>query len=114
LAHRFIQYGGRLFISTIILAELYAWVHLRPNLVTLLDRLKQTLLADVTVMDYDSEAAQEFGRIQGHLQKAGVRAHPVDVMIASTALVKNLTLVTHNTKDFQNIPGLRLDDWLVP
>ena len=37
-----------------------------------------------------------------------------DLMIASVALAHNLTLVTHNTKDFQNVPGLRLDDWLTP
>jgi tRNA(fMet)-specific endonuclease VapC len=35
-------------------------------------------------------------------------------MIATAALVHNLTMVTHNTADFQNIPGLRLDDWLGP
>jgi tRNA(fMet)-specific endonuclease VapC len=35
-------------------------------------------------------------------------------MIASVALVHDLTLVTHNTADYQNIPGLRLDDWLIP
>jgi predicted nucleic acid-binding protein len=33
-------------------------------------------------------------------------------MIASVALVHDLTLVTHNTADFRFIPGLRLDDWL--
>jgi tRNA(fMet)-specific endonuclease VapC len=38
----------------------------------------------------------------------------VDLMIGCVALVHNLTLVTHNTADFQNIPGLRLDDWLTP
>jgi tRNA(fMet)-specific endonuclease VapC len=38
----------------------------------------------------------------------------VDLMIGSIALLHNLTLVTHNTADFQNIPGLRLDDWLKP
>ncbi|MFL5341570.1 MAG: PIN domain-containing protein [Gemmataceae bacterium] len=37
-----------------------------------------------------------------------------DLMIAAVALEHNLTLVTHNTADFQNIPGLRLDDWLIP
>lgn len=31
-----------------------------------------------------------------------------------SALVHNFTLVTHNTADYQNIPGLRLDDWLTP
>jgi len=36
----------------------------------------------------------------------------MDLLIASVALVYDLTLVTKNTADFQNIPGLRLDDWL--
>jgi tRNA(fMet)-specific endonuclease VapC len=35
-------------------------------------------------------------------------------MVACVALVYNLTLVSHNTADYQNIPGLRLDDWLTP
>ena len=38
----------------------------------------------------------------------------LDLMIASVALVHNLTLVTHNTAHFIRIPGLRLDDWLIP
>ena len=33
-------------------------------------------------------------------------------MIAAVALVHKLTLVTHNTADYQNVSGLRLDDWL--
>ena len=35
-------------------------------------------------------------------------------MIASVALVHDLTLATNNTADFQNITGLRLEDWLAP
>jgi tRNA(fMet)-specific endonuclease VapC len=38
----------------------------------------------------------------------------VDLMIGAVALVHNLTLVTHNTADFQNVPGLRLDDCVAP
>ena len=33
---------------------------------------------------------------------------------AEIALVHDLTLVTHNAADFRHIPGLRLDDWLIP
>jgi tRNA(fMet)-specific endonuclease VapC len=44
----------------------------------------------------------------------GIEVPSVDLLIASVALVQDLTLVTHNTADFQNIPGLRLDDWLTP
>jgi len=38
----------------------------------------------------------------------------MDLMLAATALVHDLTLVTHNTADFVNVPGLRLEDWLIP
>ena len=38
----------------------------------------------------------------------------LDLQIAAVALWFDLTLVTHNTKDFQKIPGLRLEDWLSP
>ena len=44
----------------------------------------------------------------------GIAVPVPDLMIASVALVYDLTLVTHNTADFRNIPGLRLDDWLTP
>jgi len=37
-----------------------------------------------------------------------------DLLIASVALAHDLTLVTHNSADFPNIPNLRLEDWLTP
>ena len=57
---------------------------------------------------------REFGKVKGELLQKGVSIPEVDLMIATAALVHNLTLVTHNTADFQNIPGLRLEDWLTP
>ena len=46
--------------------------------------------------------------------RRGMFAPEADLMIATAALVHDLTLVTNNTADFQNIPGLRLEDWLLP
>jgi tRNA(fMet)-specific endonuclease VapC len=48
------------------------------------------------------------------LLQQGIQVATADLMIAAVALVHNLTLVTHNTADYQTIPGLRLDDWLIP
>jgi tRNA(fMet)-specific endonuclease VapC len=71
-------------------------------------------LPQVVGLVFDAPCAVEFGRIHAKLLNAGHPLDSVDMQIAATAIVHNLTLVTHNTKDFQHISGLRLDDWLAP
>jgi tRNA(fMet)-specific endonuclease VapC len=95
------------------LAELYAGAYNHPNSTKLL-ALIADLLQEVAVLDFDSASAQRYGELQGGLLRQGITVSVADLMIASAALVNNLTLVTHNTPDFQNIRGLRLDDWLIP
>ena len=113
LAHRFVQYGGGLFIPSVVLAELYAGAYHVPNPSPLLQKIVD-LLQDVQVLPFDEDCAEQFGKVRGPLLRRGISVPVVDLMIASVALVHDLTVVTHNTADFQNIPGLRLDDWLAP
>ena len=113
LAHRFIQYTGQMAISTVTLAELYAGAYKHSQVHRLL-ALIADLLQEVQVVDFDSVCAEKFGQVRGKLLQQGISVPTTDLMIGSAALVHNLTLVTHNTADFQNIPGLRLDDWLTP
>jgi tRNA(fMet)-specific endonuclease VapC len=113
LAHRFIQHTGQLAISSVTLAELYAgaYKHSQSNrLLTLIS----DLLQEVQVVSFDALCAEKFGQVRGTLLQQGIAVPTTDLMIASAALVHNLTLVTHNTADFVQIPGLRLDDWLLP
>jgi tRNA(fMet)-specific endonuclease VapC len=112
LMHRFVQHAGRLFIPSIVLGELYAWAYRRSSPQPLLDRIDNELLADVAVLDFDRRDAAEFGRIHGQLLRRGQSVSRLDLLIAAVALAHDLTLVTHNTQDFQSIPGLRLEDWL--
>jgi tRNA(fMet)-specific endonuclease VapC len=56
---------------------------------------------------------RRYGEVNGDLLRKGITVPPLDLPIASVALVHDLTLVTHNTADYRNIPNLRLDDWLV-
>lgn len=113
LAHQFIQYTGQIAISTVTLAELYAGAYMHSQTTRLL-ALIADLLQEVQVIDFDTTCAEKFGEVRGTLLQQGISVPTTDLMIASAALVHNLTLVTHNTADFQHIPGLRLDDWLTP
>ena len=114
LIHRFAQHSGGLHIPTIVLAELYTWAYHRKNPASVIRLIEHDLLADVKVLDFDSACAKQFGTVRGQLLQMGIAISRMDLLIASVALVHNLTLVTHNTADYQNVPGLRLDDWLTP
>jgi tRNA(fMet)-specific endonuclease VapC len=114
LMHRFVQHAGGLCISTIVLGEIYTWAYNRKNWAEAIQRIEHDLLPDVIVVDFDSACANQFGTVRARLRKVGISVSRLDLLIASVALVHDLTLVTHNTADFQNIPGLRLDDWLSP
>ncbi len=113
LAHRFFQYAGGLAIPTVVLAELYSGAYRCADPTRLL-RLIGDLLDDVSVLDFDAECAKQFGMTRGSLLQRGISVPTTDLMIAAVALVHDLTLVTHNTNDYRNIPGLRVDDWLTP
>lgn len=114
LAHRFFQYSGRLFTSSICLGELYVWAFARPEPTPMLTAIEQLLQYEVSVIDFDQDCAKQFGVVRAGLRRQGIEVNTTDLMIASVALVYDLTLVTNNTADFQNIPGLQLVDWLTP
>jgi tRNA(fMet)-specific endonuclease VapC len=114
LAHRFFQYSGRLYTSSIALAELFVWAHSRPDPAPLLKAIDDLLFQEVGVLDFDRDCADKFGQVRVELQRNGIEVPSTDLMIGAVALIYDFTLVTHNTADFQNIPGLRLDDWLTP
>ena len=114
LAHRMLQYSGRLYTSTVVLGELLAWAYRRTNPASLLQQIEAELLSDVLVLDYDRACAERFGLVRGTLLQQGILINTADLMIAAVALAHNLVLITNNTKDFRNIPGLTLQDWLTP
>ena len=113
LFHRIMQHSGRVWISTITLSDLYTWAYKQDDPKLILEKV-QDFLRDVQVLPFDDACALELGKLRGGLLRRGITVSPVDLMIGVIALVHNLTLVTQNTADFRNIPGLRLDDWLPP
>lgn len=69
-------------------------------------------LGPLDVLDFPSAAATVFGDIRAHLQRAGTPIGIYDLLIAAHALQQGLTLVTNNTKEFQRVPHLKIENWI--
>ena len=72
----------------------------------------ETFAARLTVLDYDSPAAQHTGQIRAELAKAGQPIGPYDQMIAGHSRSLGLILVSNNVREFERVPGLRLENWV--
>jgi tRNA(fMet)-specific endonuclease VapC len=114
LAHRFIQHGGGLYVSTIALGELYTWAERRPDPTPLIHAIETDLLTVVQTLDFDPSCSREFGRLSAALLGQGITVPTADLLIAAVALIYDLTMVTHNVRDFVHVPNLHVVDWLAP
>jgi tRNA(fMet)-specific endonuclease VapC len=64
-----------------------------------------------SVLEFDEEDARHAGHIRAQLASKGTPIGPYDVLLAGQARARELTLVTHNTSEFQRVPGLKVEDW---
>ena len=75
-------------------------------------RTMDLLLNELPVLPWTLEAADRYGDIAAHLQQSGQPIGQMDTQIAAHALALGLPLVTHNTRHFKRVPGLKLKDWM--
>ncbi len=52
-----------------------------------------------------------YARNRAILESQGKKIDQIDLLIGSTAVYHNLTIVTHNTKHFERIPNIKIEDW---
>jgi predicted nucleic acid-binding protein len=87
LAHRFFQHSGRLYTSSVSLAELYDWLNGRRDPVPLRTSILRLLTYEVSPIPFDADCAEEFGRVSAGLRPAGLSVDNMDLLIGATALV---------------------------
>ncbi len=71
----------------------------------------ENFLANYPNLDFDENAARICGELRADLESKGTPIGSYDLQIAAVALVHNLILVTHNTREFSRVPNLTLEDW---
>jgi tRNA(fMet)-specific endonuclease VapC len=73
----------------------------------------ERLLAQFDVFEFDDRSAERFGSLRAQLRRAGKPIPAFDVLIAATAMVNDVTLVTADAH-FASVTGLRTENWLAP
>jgi tRNA(fMet)-specific endonuclease VapC len=63
------------------------------------------------VLPFDEGAAKVYGRVRSQLEKLGTPIGALDTLIGAHALSARATLVTNNVREFERIPGLRVENW---
>ena len=98
-------------ISTISLAELEYGVHKSSDPARNAQRLIEAC-TPLTVLPFDNEAAEMYGKVRAQLETKGTPIGPMDTLIAAHALALNATLVTNNAREFKRVKNLRVENWL--
>ena len=99
-------------ICDVVKQELFYGAYKSQRQIKNLELLREFFSAVIS-LPYDGEAAEIAGRGRAKLSKLGTPIGPYDLQIAAIALANGLILVTHNTREFQRIQGLQLEDWEV-
>ena len=109
----FLRHHDQMCISTVTLMELIYGAEKSSN--------PERNLADVEgfaarleVLRYDQEAAAHTGQLRAELARLGKQIGPYDQMIAGHARSHGLIVVTNNCREFDRVPGLRIEDWVAP
>lgn len=108
---RFEQERKNCTLPVIVVSELYKGAYCSQRVKENLNVLVR-FVSPLSVINLDLAAAQEFGLIQSELRQLGRPTNDMDALIAAIARSRSATLVTNNTRDFENIPKLKLEDWL--
>ncbi len=102
---------GDIGISSITAAELHFGAEKSQRPEGNLRALEQFLLP-LDVVPFGHEAAAAYGRIRAVLERRGTPIGSLDTLIAAHALSLRLTLVTNNLREFERVPGLKLENWV--
>ena len=74
-------------------------------------RRVENFLRPLSILEFTSEDAASYAQIRARLERAGTPIGPLDTLIAAQAVLRKLTLVTNNQREFSRIPGLRVENW---
>ena len=99
---------GELVSSCVCLAELYEGVYRVKNKSEIEETVTKFFNSLSDLYPVDEKIAKYFGQIRAKLKMTGKVIEDIDIFIAATCLVYDLTLITSNLKHFSHIDNLKI------
>lgn len=97
-------------LCSVVKAELFYGAYRSNHPQRTLER-QQVFCSQFVSLPFQDAAALWAGRIRAELAQAGTPIGSYDLQIAAIAIANDLTLVTHNTQEFERVEGLPIEDW---
>jgi tRNA(fMet)-specific endonuclease VapC len=104
--------AGEAVLSVVTCGEFHYGVAHTP-LSAMRDQRAGRLINFFGVMPLDQDAALAYGHIRADLRARGTPIGPNDLWQAALAQAKNLILVTRNIREFERVPRLKLENWMI-
>jgi tRNA(fMet)-specific endonuclease VapC len=105
------EFPSDIAVSCITVMEIQYGLALHPQYAELIKPIINTFLNSVSVINFNADDAAQAVMIRAFLKQQGRPIGSYDILLAGTALNHKLIFVTSNTKEFDRIHGLRLENW---
>ena len=101
---------SEIFVSEITVAELEYGNHCSGRYVEN-KLIVDSFLSQVNIIPF-SESIRIYAKERFRLRKLGQSIMDFDLLIASTAVAKQLVMVTNNVNHFKRVEGIKIDNWM--
>lgn len=111
IREKFNALADQLCISSVTLGELYYGVEKSVRRVENGLALEE-FVARLDVLPFGERAAAHYGQVRAELERVGTPCGPHDMQIGGHARSEGLIVVTNNLREFNRMPGLRVENWV--
>jgi len=98
-------------LSSIVVSELFYGARKKDS--PKLRKVVAEFVSHFVIYDYDKVSANHYADVRSNLEKKGQIIGANDLLISAHALSKDAILVTNNTKEFERVEGLVVENWVV-
>jgi len=100
------------YTTSINAAEIYYGAHRSPGRERILTTFQELVFPNLKILPFDEHSALIYGKLRAKLEKRGLTKSEPDMRISAIAIQHRFILVTGNTRHFQGIPRLKIENWI--